>query len=80
LDTLSLGRRSFQFNDTTQEAGYFSKVAAEMLSEIPPSCGAAEGIAALEAVIAVHLSSNRHNVTIPLPIEGKDAEHEFPFA
>ena len=79
LDSLSLGRRTFQFNDTTKEAGYFAKVAAQMLSETPPSCGATEGIAALEAVVAVHLSSSCQNVRIPLPLQGKNAEPEFAF-
>ena len=79
LDNPSLGRRTFQFNDTTEVPLYFAKVAAQMLSETPPSCGATEGIAALEAVVAVHLSSSRANVRIPLPLQGKDAELEFPF-
>jgi predicted dehydrogenase len=79
LDHASLGRRTFQFNDTTEVSKYFAKVAAQMLSETPPSCGAAEGIAALEAVVATHLSSRRDNARIPLPLEGKDREPEFPF-
>lgn len=79
LDHPSLGRRTFQFNDTTEVPLYFAKVAAQMLSETPPSCGATEGIAALEAVVAVHLSSSRANARIPLPLQGKDAELEFPF-
>lgn len=79
LDHPSLGRRTFQFNDTTELSLYFAKVAAQMLSDTPPSCGATEGIAALEAVVAVHLSSSRANVRIPLPLQGKDAELEFPF-
>lgn len=79
LDNRSLGRRTFQFIDTTEVRQYFAKVAAQMLSDARPPCGAPEGIAALEAVVAVHLSSSRANVKIPLPLQGKDAELEFPF-
>lgn len=79
LDNPSLGRRTFQFIDTTDVRQYFAKVAAQMVSDTPPPCGATEGIAALEAVVAVHLSSSRANVRIPLPLQGKDAELEFPF-
>jgi predicted dehydrogenase len=79
LDNPSLGRRTFQFNDTTEASLYFAKVTAQMVSDTPPQCGATEGIAALEAVVAAHLSSSRTNVRIPLPLEGKDAELEFPF-
>jgi len=79
LDNSSLGRRTFQFIDTTDVRQYFAKVAAQMVSDTPPPCGATEGIAALEAVVAVHLSSSRANVRIPLPLQGKDAELEFPF-
>jgi predicted dehydrogenase len=79
LDNHSLGRRTFQFNERLQEAPFFAKLATQMLSETPPSCGATEGIAALEGVVAAHLSSSRQNVRIPLPLQGKDAEPEFPF-
>ena len=79
LDNPSLGRRTFQFNDTTEVPLYFAKVVAQMVSDMPPSCGTMEGIAALEAVVAAHLSSSRANVRIPLPLQGKDAELEFPF-
>jgi predicted dehydrogenase len=79
LNSLSLGRRTFQFNDTTEVPLYFAKVTAQMVSDTPPPCGSTEGIAALEAVVATHLSSSRANVRIPLPLQGKDAELEFPF-
>jgi predicted dehydrogenase len=79
LDHPSLGRRTFQFNDTTDVPSYFAKVATEMMSDTPPSCGATEGIAALEAVVAVQLSSSRAHVKIPLPLQGHDTELEFPF-
>jgi predicted dehydrogenase len=79
LDSLSLGRRTFQFNDTTQVPIYFAKVVAQMVSDTPPSCGSTEGIGALEGVVAAHLSSSRANVRIHLPLQGKDAELEFPF-
>jgi len=79
MDTPSLGRRTFQFKDTTDTAPYFTKVAAEMLSDAPPSCSAAEGIAALEAVVAAHLSNDRDHVRISLPLQEKDAEPEFAF-
>jgi predicted dehydrogenase len=79
LDNPSLGRRTFQFQDTTDVAGYFAKVAGEMLFGATPSCGAAEGIAALEAVVATHLSNSHDHLRISLPLEGKDAEPEFAF-
>jgi len=79
LDSRSLGRRTFQFIDTTDVRRYVAKVVAQMLTDAPPPCGATEGIAALEAVVAVHLSSSRGNVRIPLPLQEKDAELEFPF-
>jgi predicted dehydrogenase len=79
LDNHSLGRRTFQFGDALQEGPLFAKTAAQMLSEEAPSCGAAEGIRALEGVVAVHVSSSRDNAKISLPLNGQDAEREFPF-
>jgi predicted dehydrogenase len=79
LDHPSLGRRTFQFNDTTNVSLYFAKVAAQMVSDTPPSCGATEGIAALEAVVGVHLSTSRAHARIPLPLQGNDTTLEFPF-
>ncbi len=75
----SLGRRTFPFIDTTKITAYFAKIAAQMLSDTPPACGATEGIAALEAVVATHISSHHQNVKISLPLQGKEAELEFPF-
>lgn len=79
LDTASLGRRIFQFKDTTDVSQYFSKLAGEMLSDASPSCSADEGIAALEVVVAAHLSSNRDHGRISLPIRDEDAELEYAF-
>ena len=72
-------RQTFRFSDTTKPAGYFAKVAAEMLSDVAPSCGAEEGVAALEAVMAVHLSSRHNHKQVFLPLQGKDTELELPF-
>jgi predicted dehydrogenase len=79
LDSPSLGRRTFNFQDSNQESLNFAKVAAQMLSDAPPSCGTAEGIAALEAVVAVHLSSGRNNLKVNLPLQPNDSGPEFAF-
>ena len=72
-------RQTFRFSDTTKPAGYFAKVAAEMLSDVAPSCGAEEGVAALEAVMAVHLSNGRNHEQVCLPLQGEDSELKLPF-
>ena len=74
-----LGRRRFAFQDIDKPAGYFTKVAAEALSDTAPSCGAEEGIAALEAVVAVHLSHQAGHARVGLPLQGEEAEMAFPF-
>jgi predicted dehydrogenase len=74
-----LSRRTFQFIDTTKISGWFAKVAAEMLSEASPSCGTAEGIEALEAIMAAHVSGMRSNSAVCLPLQGEDADLELPF-
>jgi predicted dehydrogenase len=79
LDHPSLGRRSFPFTGSTQESVNFIPVVQEMLSDAPASCGTAEGIGALEAVVAAHLSSSRNNSKICLPLQGQDSEPEFAF-
>lgn len=73
-----VGRRAFSFLDTTTIPGYFTKVAAQTLSEQPVSCGAAEGIAALEAVIGVHLSSTRDHSRVSVPLSEDDARLTLP--
>jgi hypothetical protein len=79
LDHPSLGRRTFPFNGSTKESVNFIPVAEEMLSDAPPSCGLSEGIAALEAVVATHLSSTRNNAKVCLPLQEQDSDREFAF-
>jgi len=79
LDHPSLGRRTFQFSGSTKESVNFIPVAQEMLSDAAPSCGTLEGIAALEAVVATHLSSTRNSAKICLPLQGPDSDPEFAF-
>ncbi len=72
-------RQTFRFSDEMKPAGLFAKVATEMLSDRVPSCGAEEGVAALEAVMAIHLSDERQHEQVSLPLQGADAELELPF-
>lgn len=72
-------RQTFSFMFTTKPSGYFAKVATEILSDAPPSCGALEGIAALEAVMAIHISNSQGHSQIFLPLKGSDAELELSF-
>lgn len=52
---------------------------AELLGEGPISSTGEDGYAALEAVVATHLSHERGGVPLPLPLEGEALEREFTF-
>ena len=73
-----LGRRTFKFLESLRITDCFAKVAAQMLSDEAPSCGTEEGIHALEAVAAAHLSASAGNKLARLPIQDDDADLEMP--
>jgi len=52
---------------------------AELLGEGPIASTGEDGYAALEAVVATHLSHERGGVPLPLPLAGEALEREFAF-
>jgi predicted dehydrogenase len=68
------------FSDSKTLSGKVARVAAELLSGIPPRSNGEDGIRALEAVLAAHLShENGHQpVHLPLSAEQQAFEVRFP--
>jgi myo-inositol 2-dehydrogenase/D-chiro-inositol 1-dehydrogenase len=57
----------------------FSRVAAEVLSDAPPAAGGADGVAALEMIVAAHLSHRRGHQPVTLPLSPGEAEFGLLF-
>lgn len=78
LTNNTLGSREFPFSQPARLSDYCQRASLQMLTDRPIPCGLEEGIAALEAVMAVHLS---HETGLPvcLPLKGADAEMMRPF-
>ena len=73
------GRYSIPFVDATSPAGYASRVVAELLSGDTPRSSGADGVAALETVIAMHLSHAQNHQPIALPLNVEQQLTRIPF-
>ena len=62
------GQTTVPFVDTTSPAGYGARVVAELLSDKTPRSSGADGLAALETVIALHLSHQQGHQPVTLPL------------
>lgn len=67
------------FTETTKASTLFSRVAAELLSDAPPASGGADGVAALEMILAVHLSHRRGHQPVNLPLASGEADFGLVF-
>lgn len=68
------------FVDSKTLAGKVARVAAELLSGDTPRSGGPDGVAALDAVIAAHLSHQQQHQPVPLPLtpEQQMTDIHFP--
>lgn len=68
------------FSDSKTLAGKVARVVAELLSDEPPRSSGPDGVAALEAVVAAHLSHGQQHLPVPLPltVEQQKTDIHFP--
>jgi hypothetical protein len=57
----------------------FSRVVADVLSDQPLAAGAKDGIAALEMIIAAHLSDRREHQMVKFPLSEDESSLEIVF-
>lgn len=73
------GRFTFPFVDSAASANYAARVVASLLSGEPPRADGADGVAALEAVIALHLSAQLGHAPVQLPLDEIQQQTEIAF-
>ncbi|WP_406700179.1 Gfo/Idh/MocA family oxidoreductase [Singulisphaera sp. Ch08] len=68
------------FVEAMKASTLFARVAAELLSDTPPASEGADGVAALEMILAAHLSHRRGHQPVTLPLASGEADLglEFP--
>jgi predicted dehydrogenase len=71
---------TFPFAEPLRASILFSRVVVEALSSESPASGGADGVAALEMIIASHLSQQRNNKPVPFPISDEESaiNSQFP--
>lgn len=72
-----LDRASFPFIDSTKISRHCANLCVQMLSDAPVPCTIEDGISALEAVMATHLSAAQGSSKITLPLVGEGARLEL---
>lgn len=72
-------RLTFMFSGPVKPVGLFTKVVQDILANENPSGNTQDAINTLEAIMAVHISDRKDNISISLPLEGKDADLEIAF-
>ncbi|MBX3086093.1 MAG: Gfo/Idh/MocA family oxidoreductase [Anaerolineae bacterium] len=72
-------RVDFQFRQAVTPEALFRKMIIETLKGEPSKCDGQQGIAALEMVMAMHVSSQRGHIPIDLPLTPEDAELRVNF-
>lgn len=67
------------FAESMKACTLFARVAAEVLSDAPPASDGSDGVAALEMILAAHLSHRRGHQPVTLPLPSGEAEFGLVF-
>lgn len=70
---------NFPFVEPLKSAPLFSRAVVEVLSDQPPASSSTDGVAALEMILAAHLSNRRGHQPISFPLSDEDSIFEVAF-
>ncbi|MGH9902016.1 MAG: Gfo/Idh/MocA family protein [Pyrinomonadaceae bacterium] len=70
---------NFPFAESLKAAPLFSRVAAEVLSGGAPASSGADGVAALEMILAAHLSNERGHRPVRFPLSDEESSLKVKF-
>lgn len=73
------GRLTVPFVDSKTLPGKAARVIADLLSCEPPRSSGEDGVAALEAVIAMHVSHQQNHQPVTLPLSHEQQAMDIPF-
>ncbi len=73
------GRSTISFVDSKTLAGKVARVVGDLLSCEPPRSSGADGVASLEAVIALHVSHQHNRQPVALPLNDEHRAIDIPF-